>query len=268
MRDLKQRFFAAAEDAERYLLLFEMPPAELAAVDQESRTWSIRSEPIRKFHATIRAEAVFNLAPSPYFVSRLGLVSFHPNGHVREAAIQRLAEIHTGEELPFLLIRLNDWVMEVREKAHDAVILRMDPSYAEHFLRHIALVLRLEMCGRANRRIVGEITAFLKGPECRSALESAAASGDRLVRRTGKWRSLHAVLKLCCDADERLALKAKAALNRWFKAYNRSYLAPTGEEIEKIHSALAEVESELPYEQTRELRACIQSFVNDARLDS
>lgn len=47
----------------------------------------------------------------------LGGLSFHPNGYVREAAVKRLASVSDSSEVRFLLLRLNDWVPEVREAA-------------------------------------------------------------------------------------------------------------------------------------------------------
>ena len=48
-------------------------------------------------------------------VFALGLASFHFSGYVREEALRKLAEIRDGSELPYLLLRLNDWVKPVRE---------------------------------------------------------------------------------------------------------------------------------------------------------
>src|ERR1051326_2316679 len=44
----------------------------------------------------------------------LGLASFHFNGYIREGALRRLGDVFNGTELPFLLLRLNDWVPQVR----------------------------------------------------------------------------------------------------------------------------------------------------------
>jgi len=44
------------------------------------------------------------------------------NGHVREAAIDRAAELGAPALLPALAVRLNDWVVPVRDKARAAVL--------------------------------------------------------------------------------------------------------------------------------------------------
>ncbi|MEM0963320.1 MAG: hypothetical protein AAGK21_12380, partial [Bacteroidota bacterium] len=60
-------------------------------------------------------------------VAYVGIASFHPNGHVREAAVRQLAQV--GEDaLLFLLPRLNDWVVEVRAVAEPAVAALLAPA--------------------------------------------------------------------------------------------------------------------------------------------
>lgn len=71
-------------------------------------------------------------------LSVYGFASFHPNGYVRERAVQLLANDFSGSELPYLLIRMNDWVEPVRKKAKDAVISRLSrnmPLTLQRFYR-------------------------------------------------------------------------------------------------------------------------------------
>lgn len=55
----------------------------------------------------------------------------HYNGYVREAAIGRAVELGAPALLPALVVRLNDWVPTVRDKARDAVLAllgNLDPG--------------------------------------------------------------------------------------------------------------------------------------------
>jgi len=72
-----------------------------------------------------------------------GLFSFHRNGYVREQAVIALARIQTGLELPFLLLRLDDWVAEVRGHARAAAHDRMTDAYTDHWKRCVPIILRL-----------------------------------------------------------------------------------------------------------------------------
>jgi len=63
------------------------------------------------------------------------LSSFHPNGFVREEALRRLGLIEDGTELPYLLLRLSDWVPQVQAAALGLVSQRVRAGYAGHSLR-------------------------------------------------------------------------------------------------------------------------------------
>lgn len=117
-------------------------------------------------------------------LSIIGVASFHRNGYVREAAIKKLAEYFTGAELPFLLVRLNDWVSNIRQAARGFIEQRFVPEYAEYLVGNIALILRLKNCDRANQNWLIELTfKLLKRPECRQALIDGLTSTDKGVRR-------------------------------------------------------------------------------------
>ena len=80
----------------------------------------------------------------------LGLTSFHPDGYLREKALHALAARHSGIEIPFILLRLNDWVKEIRTVAREAFDERLTPEYAVHFVMNLPLVLRLKDWERGN----------------------------------------------------------------------------------------------------------------------
>lgn len=82
--------------------------------------------------------------------SILGVLSFHPSGYVREEAVRRLARTHDGSELPYLLLRLNDWVDQVRDEARRAVFARLRDDQATNWARHFSLVDRIARTRRAD----------------------------------------------------------------------------------------------------------------------
>jgi HEAT repeat protein len=114
----------------------------------------------------------------------LELASMHPNGFVREHAVRRLALRHDGSELPYLLLRLNDWVLEVRRAAIDAVHGRLTPDYASHFVQALALVVRLEQATRADHAsVLKQIYALLTTRAAREPMSKVLAGASRLARR-------------------------------------------------------------------------------------
>jgi HEAT repeat protein len=134
--------------------------------------------------------------PNPIAV--IGVTSFHGNGFVRYTAVHELAQIFDGLELPFLLVRLNDWVGAVRESAATAILNRIRTDYGQHFFRHLRLVFRLRACGRSqHEQIVTAVADLLQAPDAAPLLREGITSADRWLRRE----------------SFRLAISAKSAQN-------------------------------------------------------
>ncbi len=134
----------------------------------------------------LRSDKVADLCRFGEFCAELlGVVATHWNGHVREAAVRSLSDIRSGRELPFLLISVNDWVPQVRNRAAAAVRDRLDPAHAAHFVRYIQLVTRLEECSRASHvEIVESIKSLLQSPVCLPELLKGTTADEPLIRRT------------------------------------------------------------------------------------
>jgi HEAT repeat protein len=114
----------------------------------------------------------------------LGLLASHRSGYVREEAVRRLALVGDGTELPPLLVRANDWVDPVRERAVNALRARLVPAYAEHWVRALPLVLRLRDTGRGDAQpLVDEVLALLDADEAHEAVRSGLYIPDRAVNR-------------------------------------------------------------------------------------
>lgn len=179
-----RRFFESTNAEEIHAIIVDLSPLELAMLDQRVReTWTGYKYYNLNNWQTLRPSDVGRLAQSKLATSLVGLASFHFNGYVREAAVRELATQRSGKELPFLLIRLNDWVAEVRAAAEHAVRERIAANYAVNFLVNISLVLRLRACGRVDKQFVDAVCGLLKRPECKEVLRSGMASADRTVRR-------------------------------------------------------------------------------------
>lgn len=78
----------------------------------------------------------------------MGLASFHRNGYVRQVAVDLLSKIVDGSELPFLLIRQNDWVRPVAQHAQAAVSDRINDASLPHLVKCLQLIVHLKVLGR------------------------------------------------------------------------------------------------------------------------
>lgn len=135
---------------------------------------------------TLAPQAVPRLATLRDGWAALAMASLHRTGFVREAAVRALGErlADDGAEIPLLLLRLNDWVPEVRRAAMAALAARIEVRYADALWRAWPLVGRLREQRRADHgRIIRWIEMLLRTPEARPALTRALASPDRRVRR-------------------------------------------------------------------------------------
>jgi len=114
----------------------------------------------------------------------LGIASFHANGHVREAAVRQLSDLADGTELPFLLIRNNDWVSEIQRSAKAAVEQRVRDGQFDFSARNLYLLFRLLDKQRAEHSdLVAMVVKQFVQPDHRSKLLEALDSSDRYIRR-------------------------------------------------------------------------------------
>jgi HEAT repeat protein len=114
----------------------------------------------------------------------LGLASFHPSGYFREKAVGSLSLLTTGDELPYLIIRLNDWVVPIWNLADRAVRDRLTPQNARTIVDALPLIFGLR--GRSRRDhhdLVRAAIGVLSTPEARPELERGLRSEDSMIRR-------------------------------------------------------------------------------------
>lgn len=74
----------------------------------------------------------------------LGLCSLHPNGYFREKALNLLGAYESGKEFPFLIIRCNDWVREVRETARMYIENRLTTKNVKYIVHNLPLFFKLK----------------------------------------------------------------------------------------------------------------------------
>jgi|HubBroStandDraft_6_1064221.scaffolds.fasta_scaffold41976_2 HEAT repeat protein len=166
-------------------LLRQLKPADFVNFDQLVRQGYSNWHERRAAWYTIKANDVGRIANmGEESVSILGIASFHGSGYVREEATRQLGKIETGAELPFLLIRANDWVEAVRSLARSLVMARIRSDNLIHFLKWLPLALRLGGAKRNDHSTILQAIRELFGtPEARYALEEGFESKDKFIRR-------------------------------------------------------------------------------------
>ena len=120
----------------------------------------------------------------------LQLAMCHPSGHVREAAIRRSATCADGSEIPFLLLRTNDWVLPVRGLAQSALRARLGAHHLPDLVAALPVLDEMSRWGRlGDTALIDDIHALLGSAAAVPALRAALSSPDRFVRR-GAFRRL------------------------------------------------------------------------------
>ncbi|MRX73988.1 hypothetical protein GJU40_17805 [Bacillus lacus] len=126
-------------------------------------------------------------------VSVLGLSTFHLNGYFREKALIELASYETGREIPYMLIRCNDWVPQVRNTAMRLVEERLTVDYAVTFAESLLIIFKLRSLKRVNHEILFEkIVNLLSKKEAVPVLKQAAHSKENHLRYTSYKIMIHA----------------------------------------------------------------------------
>lgn len=212
-------------------LITSLPVKQLIGFDDFSRgQWDGLSydNPWRRLDAVTLGQFAANSE-----FGALAFASMHPNGRIREAAVKYLAQLDEGRELPFLLLRTNDWVKPVRELARKFTLDRLHPNYASAYLSNLPLILRLEGCRRVEHgELIDGVGRLLASDACRAVLEDGLRSEDRDTRLAclrflnsgGNGARRDALIKALSDRDALIRLWAARLLLG----------TATGEEREKI----------------------------------
>ena len=134
----------------------------------------------------LRPSALTRLLRLPQDLAHLllAIACCHHNGHVREAAIEHLAAADADVAVPFLLVRVNDWVPEVRAAADGALEKYLDPAKAGRVVACLPLLERLAPGTRASHgRLISRVESALASREARAAVLAGTRSREVQIRR-------------------------------------------------------------------------------------
>ncbi len=102
---------------------------------------------------------------------------------MRQFAVTTVCATRHPRALAFVLLRLNDWVPEVRRTAKELLATLMTKENVDAVVVALPLILALETKGRDNHRpTVESALVLLRGPNGREALARGVDSTDRKVR--------------------------------------------------------------------------------------
>ena len=114
------------------------------------------------------------------------------NGYERQEAVVELGEKGCVTAIPSLLVRVNDWVEEVRVAAKHSLLQLLMEENSEAFVKALPAIYRLEAYTRENHSLfIEEIVSFLLKSENVKYLIAAMDNDDIYVARVA--------LRLCLE---------------------------------------------------------------------
>jgi len=174
--------YSEVQDAARIAIstLYEqMSPSQLVPLDEALRAawahvedWYGQKVPIKNLKVGESRDLIL-----------LGLMCSHRSGFVRADAIGALGKAESEKAIPFLMIRLIDWVEKVRLDADVELIKKIKPRFASSFVRYLGLLRRLTLHSRFRPGYRDSIHNMLKDPTCSSDVVAGLESNDQTVRR-------------------------------------------------------------------------------------
>lgn len=192
-------------------LLEQLPLEQLPALDEALRT------------AWAHLEDWYGLKPSakkleahiPDDLILLALMSAHRSGYVRAEVIHALGKDSSGTAIPFLLVRLVDWVEAVRRAADLELMDKLQPQYGGMFVRCLGLVERLSEHSRFGLAYREWISELLKRPVCANQVAAGLDSKERAVRRASyPIAASNPALNVKTVLDRALS-ESDVAIRRW-----------------------------------------------------
>jgi HEAT repeat protein len=126
--------------------------------------WSQLYEPLSSMWLDPKHVSPLAVFPPAVAVHLLGVASFHRSGYVRQAALEHLERLAPPAAVPYAIVRLADWVPEVRQAADRLLTRLLTVASPEDWLGHGDLILRMGVSRRADlsgaqQRIVQAVSA-------------------------------------------------------------------------------------------------------------
>jgi HEAT repeat protein len=158
-------------------LATKIPSKSLVELERTVREMTLQAYP---WHGLL----LHDLRRREWPVMMWALFTIHPSGFIREAAVRKLGEVRGDPLLTgFLLLRVNDWVEQVRE----AALCALEPQLAgpvEDLLPNLGLLWRLQGRERTDHRPLLEVVrGQLLNPRAEGALLLAIESPDHVAAR-------------------------------------------------------------------------------------
>lgn len=161
IKDAKHYHIEAAECFR--VLLEDLTAKKLCHLDERCRSyleyhWNCREE-INWKQDRLNREELSYLSEEQY-VAALSFGTFHRDGYCRQACVEALKE--WKDSLPYLVLRLNDWVQAVRDSAYNSILYRISVCEITELFSALPVLDKVRNSGRWERPQVADIEQNIK----------------------------------------------------------------------------------------------------------
>jgi len=170
------------------------------------------------------------------FAHLYGLASLNHNGYVREKALGHLKNYPAHEVLPYILIRLNDWVPQVRRQAKESLYAILPSVHIADLVKHHFLIDRLENANRVDlTNVQNAIFTHICTPKNRPILFEVMQNAP-LGERIFCWKALTEEVRI----DEALIDKAIADSTPEIRQWAARHLPISGSYQKRLKRLLSD----------------------------
>jgi len=160
-------------------LFAHLPIEALPLLDASLRRYSIDLED----WYGIKPDEIEGMAGNSDDALYIALLSCHRSGYVRAEALRVLGSDASDAVLPFVLLRLVDWVPEVRARAESEFHKTLKICSGDALIRCLGLMDRLAPCAQFRPDHARSVYDILRSAPHADSLRVAFSSPSRLVRR-------------------------------------------------------------------------------------
>lgn len=106
------------------------------------------------------------------------------NGYAREKAVKKLGDLGNPLAIPKLIVRVNDWVPQVRKTAKESLLLLLTAENAKAFVINLPDLYHLKNCKRGSyEELIEKIISFLIEPNNNQFIKSAIKDENPYLAR-------------------------------------------------------------------------------------
>ena len=125
-------------------------------------------------YTKVEFEAIDSLLkfPGDKAIHLLGIASLNSSGYIREKAIRNFLKVSSSSAIPYILLRLNDWVSPVRSIAEYTLKYFLSLNNVDAFIEHSYLIAKLQNNLRVEKIATTRIINWLKDDSVKDKIKN------------------------------------------------------------------------------------------------